>query len=112
MPIATLWEKIFQKKKTLPQYKFQQSPWDDSTWVEITSGEYAGVVFSYGTVRFSLELDIPKLNFSYNIIQPGNFSKELLQNDQDFVIIMGDILTEIIIYEQIRKDDTEESDLQ
>lgn len=111
MPIATLWEKIFQKKKKLPQYRFQQSPWDDATWVEITSGEYTGVIYSYGMVRFSLELDIPKLNFSYNIIKSGNHDEDVLKNDQDFVIIMGDILTEIIIYEQIRKDNTEESHL-
>ena len=111
--MEALWEKMFQKKKKLPKYKFQQSPWDDATWVEITEGKYSSVVFSYGMVRFSWELDIPKLQFSFDILHSGDFDADLLKNDQEFVTIMGDILTEIIIEnESTRTNDTQESNLQ
>ena len=111
--MEALWEKIFQKKKKLPKYKFQQSPWDDATWVEITEGKYSSVVFTYGTVRFSWELDIPKLQFSYDILHSGEFDLDLLKNDQDFVTMVGDILTEIIIEnESTRTDNPKEPNLQ
>jgi hypothetical protein len=110
--MVALWERMFQKKK-LPKYRFQNSPVDDVTWVQITDGRYSSVVFSYGTVRFSWELDIPKLQFSYNILHSGNHDPDLLKNDQEFVTMMGDILTEIIIAnEPIRTNNPQESDLQ
>jgi len=110
--MVALCEKIFQKKKLL-KYKLQNSPVDDATWVEITDGKYSSVVFSYGTVRFSWELDIPKLQFSYDILHSGNHDSDLLKNDQEFVTMMGDILTEIIITnEPIRTNNPQESDLQ
>ena len=111
--MEALWERIFPAKKNLPKYKFQQSPHDTATWVEITSGNYTGVVLSYGTVKFTMEYNIPKLNFSYNILCPGEHDKELLQYDQEFVTIMGDILSEIIIEnEPTRTNNFEEPDLQ
>jgi len=110
--MVALWEKIFQKKK-LPKYSFQPSEQSDSTWVKITSGKYAGVIYSYGTVKFVPDSGIAKLQFNFNIIHSGEHDRELLQNSQEFVIIMGDILTEIIIEnEPIRTDNPEESDLQ
>lgn len=111
--MVALWEKMFQKKKKPPKYRFQNSPEDDATWVEITEGKYSSVIISYGMVRFSWELDIPKLQFSYNILYSGNHDPDLLKNDQEFVTIMGDILTEIIIHnESIRTNNSQESDLQ
>jgi hypothetical protein len=81
--------------------------------VEITSGKYTGVVYSYGMVKLKPESAIPVLQFNYNIYQSGQHDKLALQNDDDFVTIIGDILTEIIIQnESTRTNDTEESDLQ
>jgi len=69
------------------------------------------VIYSYGTVKFSDEFGMPKLNFNYNIIHPGKHNKLVLQNDQDFVIMMGDLLTDIIINnEPTRNNDPQESD--
>ena len=111
--MEALWEAIFPPKKNLPKYKFQQSPHDNATWVEITTGTYSGVVLSYGMVKFTMEYNIPKLNFSYSILYSGEHDKELLQYDQEFVTIMGDILSEIIIEnEPTRTNDFEEPDLQ
>lgn len=83
----------------------------DGTWIEITSGKYASVVYSYGRVKFSDEIGIPKLSFGYTVLHSGHFDLETLQTDQEFVTIIGDILTEIIIKnEPLRNNHTEESD--
>ena len=110
--MVALWERVFQKKK-LPKYSFQTSDNSDSTWVQITSGKYAGVIYSYGMVRFVPDFGIAKLQFNYSIVHSGEHDIEQLKNSQEFVIIIGDILTEIIIEnEPIRTNNSEESDLQ
>jgi hypothetical protein len=73
---------------------------DDATWVEITSGEFAGVVFSFGMVKFSQEIGLPKLDFSYTILYSANHIKEELEQNDNFTTVMGDILTDIIIKEE------------
>lgn len=113
--MEALWEKIqfWKSKKKKLHYKLQNAPSSDETWIEITSGKYSSVIYSYGKVKFSDEFDMPKLSFDYSIIDPGQHDLNILQNDQEFVTIMGDILTEIIIQnESIRENHTEEFDLQ
>ena len=111
--MAAFLEKMKFWKKKKPQYRFQTSEENESTWVEITSGKYAGVIYSYGTVRFVPEFGVAKLQFNYDILHSGEHSKEVLKNSQEFVTIIGDILTEIIIEnEPIRTNNSEESDLQ
>ena len=110
--MATLWEKLQFWKKQKLKYKFQYRE-GDTTWVEITSGTYAGVIFSYGTVKFVPESIVAKLQFTYNILHSGEHDRDSLQNDAEFVTVMGDILTEIIIEnESTRTNNTEEPDLQ
>jgi hypothetical protein len=110
--MATLWEKLQFWKKQKPKYRFQYRE-GDNTWVEITSGIYAGVIYSYGTVKFVPDSDVAKLQFKYNIIHSGEHDRDGLQNNAEFVNVMGDILTEIIIEnEPIRTNNTEEPDLQ
>jgi hypothetical protein len=114
--MATLWEKLQFWKKQKPKYKFQYRE-GDTTWVEITSGAYTGVIFSYGMVKFVPETIVAKLEFTYNILHPGKHDIDLLQNDEKFVTIMGDILTQILMNkakadEQIRTGNSEEFDLQ
>ena len=109
--MEALWEKLlFWKKKPKIEYKLQDH--NDTTWVEITSGNYSGVVYSYGMVGLDETIGLPQLRFNYMILHSGQHTKEALQNDQNFVKIMGDILTEIIIEnEPIRTNYSEESDL-
>lgn len=104
-----LWAKLLFWKKKTPKYKFHSFE-DVITSIEITSGKYAGVIFSTSTVKFSDEFGYPKLSFNYRILSYGKHDEESLQNDQSFVTIMGDILTEIIIkYESPRTNNSEES---
>lgn len=103
----------FWKKPMKPQYRFQHSPYDDATWVEITDGKYKSVVFSFGMVKFQNDFGMPKLSFNYNILHSGEYDLDTLQNSEEFVTLIGDILTDIIIEnEPTRTDDTEEPDLQ
>ena len=112
--METLWEKLlFWKKPKKTEYRFQYSEFDDSTMVEITSGPYAGVVHSYGMVKLNHETGTPVLQFDYSILKSGQHDKEALKDDKNYVIIIGDILTEIIIEnEPIRTNNSEEPDLQ
>lgn len=110
--VAFLKKLQFWKTVKKTEYRFQQSPYDDATWVEITSGEYSGVVHSYGQVKFSEEYGMPKLSFGYTIISSGKYDVEALQSDQNFVTLIGDILTEIIIEnEPSRTNNPTQSDL-
>ena len=109
--MEALWEKILfwktPKRKT-PEYHYIDAG-EYSTWVQITSGVYSGVVLSYGTVQFEPQMIVPILKFDYSIIHPGNHDFELLKTDQEFVTIIGDILTDIIIKnEPTRSDNPEE----
>lgn len=102
----------FKKKPKLPEYRFQNAPEGDATWVEITSGKYSGVIYSYGMVKFDDSIGIPKLSFNFNILHSGDRDVNDLQNDQEYVTMIGDILTDIIINnEQTRNDNPQESDL-
>lgn len=103
---------MFWKKPKKIEYRFQQSPWDDATWVEITSGKYSGVIFSYGMVKLNQDSYIPQLSFDYKIHELGTHTMEHLTGNEEFITIMGDILTEIIIEnEPSRTNYPEESDL-
>jgi hypothetical protein len=95
--LEALWEKLlWWKKPKKTEYKFYNHN-KDSTWIEITSGPYSGVIYSYGKVKLDQESVIPQLRFSFMVMNSGEFELETLEKDQDFVKIMGDILTEIII---------------
>ncbi len=97
MRLEAFLEKIlFWKKKRNPKYTVHHFE-DAIVWVEIESGPYSGVSYSYGKVKFSEELGYPKLEFSFTILNPGKHTEEDLQDDAGYVTMMGDILMELII---------------
>jgi hypothetical protein len=120
--METLWEKLtqfFYKKKKMPlegvDYKFIDFTDSELTGIQIIKGEYAGVVYHYGKVRVKEQGEMGVLEFGYTIVNPGKHDIDALQNDEGFVTIMGDTLTEILTRqanETIRKDDSEEFNLQ
>ena len=104
---------LWPKKKPKLKYRFQDSPEGDSTWVEITEGKYAGIIYSYGGVKMDMDSGLPKLSFGFTVLHSGEYDIDQLNSDEEFVTVMGDILTEIIIHnESTRVNDTKESDLQ
>ena len=56
--------------------------------IRIVEGEYEGLLYQYGTIKFIEEDD----NFTYNLIENPNEVKE----DQDFVNQLGEILVEVL----------------
>ena len=119
--MEALWEKLtqfFSKRKKMPlegvDYRFIDFTNSDITGIQIIKGEYAGVVYHYGKVRVKEQGEMGVLEFGYTLVNPGKHDIDLLQKDEGFVTIMGDILTEILTKqanETIRKDDSEEFDL-
>lgn len=89
----------------------------DITGIQMIAGEYEGVVYHYEKARVVEEGEMARLQFGFTIVHPGKHDIDLLQKDEDFVTIMGDILTQILMDkakadEQIRTNDSEEFNLQ
>jgi len=96
-------------------YKFIDFSDSELTGIQVLKGEYAGVVYHYGKVRVKEQGEMGVLEFGYTIVNPGKHDIDALQNDEGFVTIMGDTLTEILTRqanETIRKDNSEEFDIQ
>ena len=110
----TFQSKLPQKKfKEFIDYEFIYLPDEESTAVELTSGTFSSVIFQYFNVKFLEEGEQPKLKFQYDIIDSGTHDMDDLKNSQEFVTILGDLLTELIIdNEQTRTDNPKEPDLQ
>jgi hypothetical protein len=106
----------FQKKPVAPKinldYQFYNLPESDLTGIRLLTGDYRGVIYLYGGVSIEEKGVVAALQFDYNVINPGNHTKESLQSDDEFVTIIGDILRELLINGQTRTINPEESDLQ
>ena len=109
----------FEKKKKVPKegedYKFVDFTDSDITGIMILKGDYAGVVYHYGKVRVKEQGEFATLEFGFTLVNSGKHDIDLLQNEDNFVTIMGDILSEILTKqanETIRNHDPEEFDLQ
>lgn len=107
-----------RKKKIVPKegedYKFIDFTDSDLTGIMVLKGDYAGVVYHYGKVRVKEQGEFATLEFGYTLVNPGKHDIDLLQKDEEFVTIMGDILSEILTKsdnEKTRNHDPEESDL-
>jgi hypothetical protein len=119
--IVALWEKLYPWKKK-PKYQvnedfhFLSSEEDDSiTDIGILKGKYAGVVYQYGKAKIVEEGSFARLTFDYAIINASSFDMNDLQNDEEFVTMIGDILTEILLEkpdEKTRNYNTEELNFQ
>ena len=87
-------KKIYEYDETVSVERRETVP------IRITDGEYEGVTYQYGTIKFIEEGDNVRCNFTYNIIENPNDIKE----DQDFVNQLGEILVEVL------NDEIEETD--
>ena len=89
---------------------------DKITGIGILKGKYKGVVYHYHKARVIEEGALARLQFGFSIVSSGEHDIDLLQNDTEFVTIMGDLLTEIMLAkandEQNRTNDSQEFNLQ
>ena len=121
--METLWErmKFWKKKQMKPEdyiegqhFMFVDSDDNQFTGITLLMEGYEGVLYHYYKARMIEEEGVAKLQFAYNIVNPGKHDIDDLNNDAKFATIMGDILSKILmdknIYETTGKSDIEESD--
>ena len=89
-------------------YRIVENPFEKDAAIEITEGEYKGLVFQFGKVQF--KEGEPHINFQRTIrrlpdIVEVKSDEEIdkLLNNKELENLMGDILVELI-EEQIERD--------
>jgi len=115
--MARLWEKIlfWKKPKMLEQdvdYTFVDFDNSEITGIALLMEKYNGVIYHYHKARIVEEGEMARLQFGYTIVHPGKHEPDVLNSDEEFHTIMGDILTIILMKkaedEQTRTDYIEE----
>ena len=121
--METLWEKLrfwkkFSKTKTLEEgvdFKLHDIEDSDLTAIHVIRGKFKDVIYYYKGAKIVEEGVMAKLQFGYEIYNYGTFTEEFLTRSEEFNTLMGDILTQLIlkedVYGQTRTIDTEEFDL-
>jgi hypothetical protein len=109
------WKKKSKKLSEGVDYRLIDIENSDLTAVQLVRGKFSGVTYYYNGAKIVEEGVMARLQFGYNIINPGKFSIEQLTTNEQFSTLMGDILTQLIlkeeVYGQTRAFDTEEFDL-
>lgn len=89
-------------------YRIVENPFEKDAAIEITEGEYKGLVFQFGKVQF--EDGKPNINFQRTIRRLPDIVEEKsdeeidkLLNNSELNKIMGDILVELL-QEQIKNE--------
>ena len=99
-------------------FRFVENTNLKATPIEILTGPFTGVVYHYGLVKMLNDTESPTMQFDYTLLESGNLDMDELQNNQEFVNMMGDLLCHIIennyghTNEPIRTNNSEEPDLQ
>ena len=119
--METLWDNLLfwrKKPKMLKEgkdYAFIDFAESDLTGIQILDGEYKDVVYHYHQAKIVEEGMAARLKFGFTIVHSGEHDIDLLQNDEGFVTIMGDILTQILLSkakdEQARTNNSKEFNL-
>jgi len=104
--MGTLWEKLLFWKKKPSSYKIDvdfslhEIQDSDLNSINILKGAYAGVSYYYTRAGIVEEGYLARLKFGYMIIDSGHYTTKYLESDEKFVIMLGDILTELIMMEE------------
>jgi hypothetical protein len=89
-----------KKYKEYKDYRFFDYDTGDEeklTGIELLIKEYEGVLYHYGQVQIVDEGEFSRLKFDFTILEAGNHNMKDLEQDENFVTIMGDILTIILM---------------
>mgnify|MGYP001168929693 FL=1 len=75
----------------MPKYNYVENPTKEHTGFHIQEGQYRGIIYTYGKVKFieDKETDKLRLKFEYNVHENPN-SEDI--NSKDFITTIGDIL--------------------
>lgn len=99
--MEVLWNLMpFWKKKKLIKenvdFRFINFNDSDLTGIELLMPEYSGVLYHYGKTKIVEEGMGAVLKFAYTIVHSGKHNIDELNEDENFHIIMGDILSYIL----------------
>jgi hypothetical protein len=92
------WKKP-KKLKLDEDFRFHDFPDTDLTGIRILRGSYAGVLYYYTNAAVEEQGYLATLRFGYMVVDSGNLNKMDLEKDENFVTMLGDILSEIILME-------------
>ena len=88
------------------------------THIKLLNGSYKDVVFKYGKVKITEEVDGPHLHFAFDVLESPIVKPKKLMVDAKFKTYLGDMLVELMsdnvdgdIIDETRTDDTEEPNL-
>ena len=75
----------------MPKYNYVENPTQEHTGFHIQEGQYKGIIYTYGKVKFieDKETDKLRLKFEYNVHENPNDEDT---NSKDFINVIGDIL--------------------
>ncbi len=90
-----LWKKpispIFPEPEDVTQYTYVDG--NEQQNIKILSGEFTGVVFEYGSVKFLEENDSIRVDFDYNLIENPN---EVEVKPHQVTTVFGDIIMDVL----------------
>jgi hypothetical protein len=93
-------------------YAFVDFDGSEITGISILRGTFSGVIYHYHKVRVVEEMGVAKLQFGYTIVHSGKHDMDDLNNNSEFITMMGDLLTFILTKkaedEQTRTNNSEE----
>jgi len=100
--MEALWNSLtwWKKSKMLKEgidYKFVDSDDKNVTGIHLIRGKYKNVLYHYHKVRIVEEENFARLQFGFTVVHPGDHDPDELMNDEEFSIIMGDILQTILL---------------
>lgn len=99
--MAALWNKLTKKQsKMLKQgedFVFFDSDDKTVTGIHLIRGKYKDVLYHYHKVRIVEDEGFARLQFGFTIVDSAGHDPDELTNDQEFSIIMGDILQTILL---------------
>lgn len=78
-------------------FDYVDVPEQGVTAIKLLNGNYENVIYHYHQARVVPEGEAARLEFGYTIIDPGNNDIDDLQNDSNFVNIMGELLSKILM---------------
>jgi hypothetical protein len=86
-------------KLNLPEFEYVEDPKEpDHHAIKIGSGDYKGIIYTYGVVGFEEDTEEDKLQISFSYDIMDNPRRVDVLEDKKFHGIMGDILTIILKY--------------
>lgn len=82
----------------IKNYEVLEESYNGSQLIKLTSGDYSGIIYSYGSVGFDEQGEQVSLRFDYKVHSDHDY------DEQEFGKYIGDILVDLIT-EQLAKNE-------